>query len=95
MKHVKVSAGAYVAIDNLRNSDDYVQAKANIADSMTSLATLVHLGRDEESISEWTDDLLKVMFTLGEYNSLVNVLYNTSERKPGFYTYENVPSGAK
>ena len=88
MKEIKVSADAYVAIDGLRNGEDYGLAKELIADSMSSLAALIHLGRDEETISTWTDDLLKVLYTLGEYNSLVNALSDTSDRKPGFFSYE-------
>ena len=95
MEQIKVSADAYAAIDGLRNSEDYVLAKTNIADSMASLAALIHLGRDEDNISTWTDDLLKVLYTLGEYNSLVNALYNTSEHKQGFFIYHDPPSDVK
>ena len=88
MEQIKVSADAYVAIGGLRNSEDYELAKTNIADSMSTLSALIHLGRDEETISPWADDLLKVMFTLGEYNNLVNAFSETSDRKPGFFSYE-------
>lgn len=88
MKDIKVSADAYVTIDGLRNGEDYELAKTLIADSMSSLAALIHLGRDEEDIATWTDDLLKVMFTLSEYNNLVNELSEKFDRKTGFFSYE-------
>lgn len=87
MKDIKVSTDAYEAIDGLRNRFDKELAKELIADSMSSLSALIHLGRDEETIGTWTDDLLKVMFTLGEYNKLVDALSEKSNRKQGFFSY--------
>lgn len=79
MKETKVSADAYEAIDNLRNRFDNELAKELIADSMSTLAALIYIGRDEETISPWIDDLQKVMFTLSEYNNLVNAIAKEGE----------------
>lgn len=79
MKETKVSADAHEAIDNLRNRFDNELAKELIADSMSTLAALIYIGRDEETISPWIDDLQKVMFTLGEYNNLVNAIAKEGE----------------
>lgn len=79
MKETKVSADAHEAIDNLRNRFDNELAKELIADSMSTLAALIYIGRDEETISPWIDDLQKVMFTLSEYNNLVNAIAKEGE----------------
>ena len=79
MKETKVSADAHEAIDNLRNRFDNELAKELIADSMSTLAALIYIGRDEETISPWIDDLQKVMFTLSEYNNLVNDIAKEGE----------------
>ncbi len=89
MKNVSVKKEAAVIIDNLRNGDGFELTKAGIANSLSSLAKLIDAGRDNEDINVWTDDLLSVMYVLGEYNDLVNALYFEKDNSFGHYCYED------
>ena len=81
MKQIKLSKDALERISRLRDgSEEYGMIVGNIALSQGRLAQLVELGRDDDSIEPWTDDLLKVMYTLSEYTDLVLALYDTSDR---------------
>lgn len=92
MKKVEVSNDAMDRISSLRNGSDMEMIKADIADSLSTLAELINAGRDEEVINTWVDDLLKVMYVLGEYNSLVNSLCYPPDYKSGAYMFKNSSS---
>ena len=89
MKNVEMSQVAAKHIESLRNpvSGEYELTKDNIVNSMASISDLINAGRDEEVISVWIDELLKVLYTLGEYNELVNELYFNTDNEHGKYTF--------
>ena len=92
MNKVEVSNDALDRISSLRNGSDMEMIKADIADSLSVLAEMINAGRDEEVINVWADELLKVMYVLGEYNSLVNSLCYPPEYKSGAYMFKNSSS---
>ena len=85
MKQVEVCTDALVLIDGLRTSEEYELAKASIADSLSALANIISAGRDNDNVNMWTDDLLRVAYTIGQYNEMVNALYQTRDTQQGFY----------
>ena len=87
MKQINISKDACSIINELRNGNGFEPVKAGIADSLSTLSNMISAGRDSEDISAWTDELMSVMYVLSEYNSLVNALYDTSDRKMGFYEF--------
>ena len=90
MKQVEVTLDALDRISGLRNGNEMEMIKAGIADSYATLSELINAGRDEETIAVWTDDLLKVMFVLSDYNALVNSLQDVPENRFGAYRYEDL-----
>lgn len=86
---IEVSKAAHDLISSLRTSDYNEIVRTDIADSLSTLANLVNAGRDSEEINVWIDDLLKAMYVLGEYNSLVNALYDTSNQEEGCYRFKD------
>ena len=78
MKTIQVTDTAAVRVNDLQDTG-FERSKCNIADAQSSVARLIHLGRDEETIQPWTDDLLKVLCTLAEYNELINAIRETSD----------------
>lgn len=54
--------------------------KEMVANALSSLADLIHYGRDDDFIAPWTDDLLRVMHTVSQYNKLLNDIVNTSDQ---------------
>ncbi len=95
MNKVEVSNDALDRISSLRNGSDMEMIKADIADSLSMLAELINAGRDEEVINTWVDDLLKVMYVLGEYNSLVNSLSYPPDYRSGVYMFSSSISHQK
>ena len=95
MKKVEVSNDAMDRISSLRNGSDMEMIKADIADSLSTLAELINAGRDEEVINTWVDDLLKVMYVLGEYNDLVNALCYPPDYRNGVYMFSSSISQQK
>lgn len=82
MKQIEVSNDAQKRISRLRDgSEEYGMIVSNIALSQARLAQLVNLGRDDDSIEPWTDDLLKVMYTLAEYTDLVQACTRSDRDK--------------
>ncbi len=83
MKQIEVSNDALERISRLRDgSEEYGMIVGNIALSQARLAQLIILGRDEDNIKPWTEDLQDVMHTLSEYTDLVTALYDTSYKEP-------------
>lgn len=76
MKQIEVTDKAARIIKDLRAVDmeDLLLAKELVADSMSEISCLVQEGRDDIGIGVHTDGLLKAMYTLAEYNNLINVL---------------------
>ena len=91
MKKVELTTNAAAHIESLRmvESGDYELTKDYIVNSMASISELINAGRDEEVIGVWIDDLLKVLYTLGRYNELVNELYSVTDNRggSGFYLF--------
>lgn len=88
MKNVNVTNDAFDRIVGIRSGNEMEMIKTGISDSFSTLSELINAGRDEESISVWVDDLLKVMFVLSDYNALVNSLQDISDNDLGAYRYE-------
>ncbi|MBO6033995.1 MAG: hypothetical protein J6Q22_21585 [Prevotella sp.] len=91
MKKVELSLNAAAHIKSLRmaESGEYKLTKDNIVNSMASISELINAGRDKEVIGVWIDDLLKVLYTLGQYNELVNELYSVKDNRGGSVYYSN------
>ncbi len=79
MKNIELPDYAVERIARLRNGEDYTLVKDGIANSLSTLADLIQAGRDDDSISVWNDELLKVSYSLCEYNSLINILTEYSD----------------
>lgn len=93
MKKVELTLNAAAHIESLRmaGSDEYELTKDYIVNSMASVSELINAGRDEEVIGVWIDDLLKVLYTLGQYNELVNELYSVTDNRggSGYYRFND------
>lgn len=89
MKKVELTQNAAAHIESLRmiESGEYELTKDNIVNSMASVSELINAGRDEEVIGVWIDDLLKVLYTLGQYNELINELYSVKDNRGGSVYY--------
>lgn len=72
MKSIEVSDSVFNYIENARSNDVHEIVVTNIANSLSILASMIQAGRDDDSISPWTDDLLRVMATIAEYNDEFN-----------------------
>lgn len=95
MNKVEVSNDALDRISSLRNGSDMEMIKSDIADSLSTLAEMINAGRDEEVINVWADELLKVMYVLGEYNDLVNALCYPPDYRSGVYMFSSSISQQK
>ena len=95
MNKVEVSNDALDRISSLRNGSDMERIKSDIADSLSTLAEMINAGRDEEVINVWADELLKVMYVLGEYNDLVNALCYPPDYRSGVYMFSSSISQQK
>jgi len=86
MKNVMLTNRAAVLVNELQDTG-FEMSKCNISDAQSSIARLIEQGRDEETISPWTDDLLKVLYTLSEYNELINAIREPSDNCTGHYSF--------
>lgn len=89
MKSIEVSNSAFAYIEQARKSDDHEIVTTDIANSLSILASLIQAGRDDDSISPWTDDLLRVMATIAEYNNLYAAIYETTDNKLSGFSFQN------
>lgn len=91
MKRVLLTDNAANEIMRIRTDEfgTFSSDKSSIADAFCELSTLINLGRERENedLQNCADGILKVMEVLNRYNGLLNVLYETSERLDGVYTY--------
>ena len=76
-------------MEELRDgSGEYLNmTKGMIADAFTTLAAMLHEGREDQNISCRADELLKVMFCLGDYNTWLNELLNERDDNRGAYAF--------
>lgn len=85
MRRVLLTENA--ANDVMRIREDkfgaYSDEKCNIADAFGELTTMINLGRDNEEMANCTDGILLVMCVLERYNSLLNSLNETDDRRNG------------
>lgn len=81
MKKVNLTDAAASMIDSLRSFDTKEIKKSNVADSLSSLSLLIASGRDCEEIASFTNDLLRVMETLADYNEWIDCLYADSDKQ--------------
>ena len=91
MKSIEVSDRAFNYIENAHKNEDQEIVATDIANSLSILASLIQAGRDDESINVWTDDLLRVMATIAEYNSLYSAIAETTDNKLGKFEYQEQP----
>ena len=91
MKSIEVSDSAFNYIENARSNDVHEIVVTNIANSLSILASMIQAGRDDDSISPWTDDLLRVMATIAEYNDEFNAICATTDNKLGKFEYQEQP----
>lgn len=91
MKLIEVSDRAFNDIEYARKGEDREIVVTNIANSQSILASLIQAGRDDESINVWTDDLLRVMATIADYNDLYSAIAQTTDNRLGNYRYEEQP----
>lgn len=87
MKTIEVSESGYTYIKSAQSGEDDVLVYGAIADALTTISYIIHVGRDNPDISFYTDELLRVMATLSEYNYLYKALSETSDNKSGHYTF--------
>ena len=81
MEQITVTKNALQHIHRLREGgEEFGMVLDNIALSFARLSQLIELGRDEDVIAPWTEDLQKVMFTLSSYTDLVQALSATSNK---------------
>jgi hypothetical protein len=81
MEQITVTKNALQYIHRLREGgEEFGMVLDNIALSFARLSQLIELGRDEDVIAPWTEDLQKVMFTLSSYTDLVQALSATSNK---------------
>lgn len=81
MEQITVTKNALQQIHRLREGgEEFGMVLDNIALSFARLSQLIELGRDEDVIAPWTEDLQKVMFTLSSYTDLVQALSATSNK---------------
>ena len=81
MEQITVTKNALQHIHRLREGgEEFAMVLDNIALSFARLSQLIELGRDEDVIAPWTEDLQKVMFTLSSYTDLVQALSATSNK---------------
>lgn len=90
METIVVTESAAAHIRQIRNNKSQAREiyKGNIANSLSALAEIIHHGRDCEDIAVHTDQLLKVMNTLNDYNELFDLISNISENTEGRYVYK-------
>lgn len=87
MKQIQVTDMAAHSIEMLRinQSEDFYFKKSQIADAMTTVSTLIEVGRDDSEISFLADNLLSVLNVLSSYVFLLNKLEPTEERNATKY----------
>lgn len=78
MKQIEVTDKAAALVLNLQDVG-FELTKSDIADAQSVIAQLINIGREEESLLTLTDRLLKALFTLSEYNELVNAIREPSD----------------
>jgi hypothetical protein len=91
MKSIEVSDRAFNYIENAHKNEDQEIVATDIANSLSILASMIQAGRDDESINVWTDDLLRVMATIAEYNNLYSAIAETTDNKLGNFKYQEQP----
>lgn len=84
MKQIQVSDHFAKTFSEL--SLDMSVEKQMVADTLSSLTEMIHLGRDDDSICPWTDTLLRAMFTVSQYNDLLNDIVQTTDTPPERFT---------
>ena len=84
MKTIQVNETAFDYVEIMRKDDEHEIVMEQIANSLSTLANLIHAGRNDDSISPWTNDLLYVASTIADYNKLIGLLYNPSDKLGSF-----------
>ena len=81
MKKVLVNDIAASRLHALREVDEYLLAKEEVANAMEYVSNIIHYSRDGEKIDMHADELLFVLHALAEYNDLVTILHKPNDRK--------------
>ena len=89
MKSILLSDIAYIKVDVMRKGNGhYSQVKDNLCKSFETVAQLLQIGREEETVNEFADGLLRVFETLADYNALVDALCARADDQDGRYQYK-------
>lgn len=84
MKNLQVTNAAFDYVECLRRVGEHEIVMEQIANSLSTIASLIQAGRDDDSISPWTNDLLYVASTIADYNKVIGLLYNPSDKLGSF-----------
>ena len=79
MRNLKVNNDAADMICGLRTTEEMNLCKSDIANCFTTLTHLIELGKNNEEVQAFTDDLLSVMRVIGNYNDLINSLSSETD----------------
>ena len=79
MKRVLVNDVAADCLHQLRESEDYLIVKDEVANAMEYVSNMIHYSRDGEPIDTHVDELLYVLHALAEYNSLLTCLHKHND----------------
>lgn len=75
------------------DNDTYARQKRDIANSLSAIAEMICHGRDSEDIAGHTDELLRTMRTIAEYNTLLDEVCATADTAAGRFVYESATAG--
>ena len=91
MKSLELTDRAAKVITDIQTDKFGIQQqyKSDIADSLASLAEIINHGRDSEDIAVHTDQLLRVMNTLSDYNYLLNDIAGTADNETNQFIYSD------
>lgn len=91
MRRVLVNNTAASCLHELREIEDYLLAKNEVANSMEFLSNLIHYSRDGEPLDAHIDELLYVLHTLAEYNSLLTCLNKPNDLESVYFKSSRDP----
>ena len=80
MKKIVLSAQAANDVANLRSQyGGFESEKCEIADSLCGLVDMIQFGIDDNDVTPFTNDILKAMNVISNYNVMINHLNETFE----------------
>lgn len=91
MRRVLVNNTAAVCLHELRETEDFMIKKDEVANAMEYVSNLIHYSRDGEPIDTHVDELLFVLHTLAEYNSLLTCLNKPNDLESVYFKSSRDP----